>query len=76
MLVTGEIQNNTTKNYTAALFRIFLFDKKHNVLGKATFKLDDFKAARVKPFEVQVEDIPNIPIQRIASCDILWESGY
>ena len=76
ILVSGELQNSSTKSYSYALFRIFLFDKHRKIIGSGIIKLADFKNSSTRQFEVLVEDVSYVTLKGITSCDIILDSGY
>jgi hypothetical protein len=74
MLVTGEIRNYTSKDYSTAVFRIILY-RKSKIMGLGMLKIFDFKSHHTRSFEAVLElNYKNIP--RITGYDIVYESGF
>lgn len=75
VFVQGEIENNTRRDYHAALFRISIFDR--NVLmWTGIIKIAGFRKKQIKPFEVFMEGLDYRSIHSISKYEIYFESGY
>ncbi len=75
LLVTGEVENNSVRDYSVAMFRIALFDKKQR-LGTGFAKVYEFKKNTRKAFEAQIKGAEATAIPSIARYEILFETGY
>lgn len=75
VLATGEIENNSPRDYSVAMFRIMLFNKKQR-LGTGFAKVYEFKRNTRKAFEAPIKGVEVAAIKSIARYEILFESGY
>lgn len=75
IVVTGEIANESRKNYTTAVFRLVVFDREH-AIGTGFFKISNFRSRGIKNFEVLIFGLHHRFIPKISRCDIMMESGY
>jgi hypothetical protein len=75
ILVTGEIVNETSRNYAMAMFKILVFDKQH-LLGSGIIKVHDFHSRAIREFEALIEGIGYKTIAAIFRYEILFEGGY
>lgn len=71
----GEIENNTNKDYSVALFRISVFDK-NILIWTGPLKIKGFKKRQHKPFEILMEGLNYYSLSTISRYDIYFESGY
>lgn len=75
IVVSGEIHNDSAKNYNTAVFFLHVYVG-HERLGSAIIKLRGFRSKSSKDFEVMVEGVHHDLLSQIARCEILFESGY
>ena len=75
IVVTGEIQNIAKRNFTTAVFRLVLFDKRR-VMGIGFIKLRSFRARSIRRFEVLIHGLHYKLIPTIVNYRIILESGY
>lgn len=73
-MVKGQISNETTRNYTLALFKLFLYSREAT-LAKGIVKLHDFRAGSTKSFETVI-DLHRTRIPKIVGYELLFEQGY
>ena len=71
----GEIENNTNKDYSTALFRISVFDK-NMLIWTGPMKINGFRKRQTKSFEILMEGFDHYAIAGISRYDIYFESGY
>ncbi|MCM8763268.1 MAG: FxLYD domain-containing protein [Candidatus Omnitrophica bacterium] len=74
--VSGEVSNDTLKDYDTATFRIVLFDKGNHLIWTGSFKVRALGKKKMKPFEVPMEGIDFTVIPKIHKYEIYFESGY
>lgn len=72
--IKGEITNETTQNYTVALFKIFVYNREVTMC-KGTVKVYDLKAGATKHFEAILE-LHRSRIPKISGFEMLFEQGY
>jgi hypothetical protein len=75
VVVSGEIRNDTNKNYNTAVFRLQVFVG-HECIGASLIKLRGFRSRATRDFEVLVEGVHRDLLSKIARCEILFESAY
>jgi hypothetical protein len=75
VVASGEIRNETNKNYSTAVFRIKLYVDE-NCIGSAIIKICGFRAKSSKTFDVLIDGAHNKMIPKINRCEILFESSY
>lgn len=74
IVVTGEIRNDTSKDYSFVLFKIILYGK-NAAIGSGIIKVHDFRRRSTKLFEVNIE-LPRKLIATIIKHEVLYEGGY
>lgn len=74
-MVTGEITNNTSKNYNAVVFRLVVFIKTIPIANVAII-INGFYANQTKTFEAKVGELEYKIIPEITRYDIYAESAY
>ncbi|MCM8779698.1 MAG: FxLYD domain-containing protein [Candidatus Omnitrophica bacterium] len=74
--VSGEVTNESLKDYETAAFRIVLFDQTNRVIWSGSFKIRGLGKKRTKSFEVPLEGVDFTIIPKISRYDIYFESGY
>jgi len=74
--VTGEVTNETLKDYNTAVFRMVLFDMGNRVIWSGSFKIRGLGKKRTKSFEVPLEGVDFTVIPKISRHDIYFEAGY
>jgi hypothetical protein len=74
LVVSGEIRNDTSKDYNFAMFKIILYNKQM-ALGSGIIKIYDFRRRTTKVFELPIE-VPRKMIQTIVKYEVLYEGGY
>lgn len=72
--IKGEMTNDTTFNYTTALFKIFVYSKEVTMC-KGTIKVHDLRAGAIKYFEAVLE-MHRSRIPAISGYEIVFEQGY
>jgi len=75
VVVTGEIRNDSKKNFATAIFRIVLFDKR-KTLGTGFIKIHGFRINAIKRFEVSIEGLHYKFISSIVRHELVLESAY
>jgi len=73
--VTGEIRNETSKNFNTAVFKITLYVGTEP-LGSALIKLRGFRSKSSKAFDVIVEGVHYELMHKITKHEIMFESAY
>lgn len=73
-LIKGEITNETPRNYTVALFKIFVYSNEVAVCN-GTIRVNDLRAGATRHFEA-VLDLHRSRISKISGFEILFEHGY
>jgi hypothetical protein len=74
VVVTGEIKNDSSRDYNLAMFRIFLYSKNKR-LGGGIIKVFDFKKNIIKPFRAYVP-IGEAKVTMIDRYEVMIEGGY
>jgi len=74
IIVTGEVRNDSNRDYTCALFKIIIYSK-HSAIGSGIIKLHDFKLKTTKSFNVLI-DVHSRLIPAIVRYEIVMERGY
>ena len=75
VFMTGEIINNSSRNYTSAVFRLSVFERTHLVWTGAV-RVRNFRKHQTRPFEVQMERFGYEAVVRISRYELFFESGY
>ena len=75
LMMTGEITNDSDKNYSAVVFRVILFIHSFPA-GNVNLTIRAFKAWQTKTFEVQAGDLEYKIIPDISKYEIYTESAY
>jgi len=75
IIATGEIVNESSKDYAMAMFKIMVFDK-HHLLGSGIIKVHDFHPRAIREFEALIEGLDYKAIPAIFRYEILFEGGY
>lgn len=75
IVVTGEMRNESAKNFHTAVFRIKLYAGQE-CLGGGVLKVHGFNAKTTKPFEVLVEGVHKDMISKIQHCEFSLEAVY
>ncbi len=74
IVATGEIRNDSNRDYTCALFKIILYGK-HHAIGTGVIKIHDFKLKTTKAFNILIEAHYKL-IPSIMRYEIVMERGY
>lgn len=75
IVVSGEIRNETSKNFNTAVFHLKVFIGQ-SCLGSTIIKIRGFRAKASKDFEVLVEGVHHELLKQVLRCDIFFESAY
>lgn len=76
LMVTGELNNTSGKNYHAVVFRIILFVKNIPV-GNTVVTINGFYAGQTRTFEAQIGELEYQKIKpETVRCEIYAESAY
>ena len=75
VFMTGEILNNSSRNYTSAVFRLSVFERNH-VMWTGAVRVRNFRKHQGRPFEVQMERFAYESIVHISRYELFFESGY
>ncbi len=74
VIVTGEIKNDSSRDYNLAMFKIILYSRNKR-LGAGIMKVYDFKKDITKSFRAYVPfNEPKLPV--IDRYEIMMEGGY
>lgn len=74
IIATGELKNDSTKDYNLAMFKIIIYSKRQSI-GSGVIKLYDFKKNATKSFRIIIEAHRDL-IPLIVKYEILLESAY
>ena len=74
VVVTGEIKNDSSRDYNLAMFKIVLYAKNKR-LGAGVIKVFDFKKDIIKAFRTYVL-IGEAKLPMIDRYEIMMEGGY
>lgn len=74
IVASGEIRNDSNRDYTCGLFKIILYGK-HSAIGTGIIKIYDFKVKSTKAFSILVEAHSRL-IPSILRYEIIMERGY
>jgi len=74
IVATGDIRNDSNKDYACALFKIVIYSK-HSAIGSGVIKIHDFKLKTTKSFNVLIDAHSKL-IPAIMRYEILMERGY
>lgn len=72
--IKGQISNETTHNYTTALFKIFVYSRDATIC-KGNIKIHDLRAGSTKYFEAVLE-LHRSRIPKISGYEIVFEQGF
>lgn len=75
VVVTGEIKNETVKDYHTAVFRISLFNRQ-KLVAIAFIKIKGFGRKRTRPFEAVIKELRYSRIPQVLRHNIEFETGY
>ena len=76
IVVTGEIKNDSSRDYNMAIFRIILYMRNKRA-GAGIVKVYDFKKSITKPFRAYIPpDSENVKASLIDRYEISIEGGY
>ncbi len=75
LIITGEITNNSGKNYNAVVFRLVVFIKAIPIANAAII-INGFYAGQTRTFESRVAELEYKIIPEITRYDIYAESAY
>jgi hypothetical protein len=75
IVVTGDIRNDSEKNYDTAVFRVKLFVTQE-CIGSGILKIQGFRSKAAKTFEIMIEETHHKQIPLISKCEILFEAAY
>lgn len=76
LMVTGELDNTSGKNYHAVVFRIILFIKNIPV-GNSVVTINGFYAGQARTFEAQIGELQYQQVKlETLRCEIYPESAY
>ena len=73
--VVGEITNESSRDYDAAVFRLSLFDRQQ-LIASGMIRIKGFGKKRTKSFEVLLKELPFHLMPKKYRFDINFESGY
>jgi len=74
IIVSGQIRNDSHKNFTLAVFKIILFSK-NLIIGSGTIKIHNFRSKTTKNFEQILTGVGYHLIPSIDRYDIVLERG-
>ena len=75
IIVTGDIKNDSSRDYNMAMFKIVLYSRNKPV-GSGVIKVYDFKKNMTKPFRTYVPVDSAVKITAINRYEIMIEGGY
>ncbi|MFA5157115.1 MAG: FxLYD domain-containing protein [Candidatus Omnitrophota bacterium] len=75
VVVTGDIKNDSSRDYNMAMFKIVLYSR-HKLVGSGVIKVYDFKRDMTKPFRAYVAMDTAVKITAIDRYEIMIEGGY
>ncbi|HRZ13923.1 MAG TPA: hypothetical protein P5110_00250 [Candidatus Omnitrophota bacterium] len=75
IVVTGEIHNETSKDYHTAVFKLVIFSGQESI-ASSVVKVQGFRSRGTKTFEVLIEELDFGLVNRITKCDLMFESVY
>jgi len=75
VVVTGDIKNDSSRDYNMAMFKIVLYSKNKPV-GSGVIKVYDFKKDITKPFRTYVAVDASVKITAIDRYEVMIEGGY
>jgi len=76
LVVTGEITNNSGRNYNAVVFRMVVFIKS-TPIGNAAITINGFYNGQTRTFERQIEELGySKVVNEITRCEVYAESAY
>ncbi len=75
IIASGEIHNETSRDYKDAIFRLVLFDKSQT-MGFGLIKLFNFNRGTTRYFEIVIDGISHIRIPQIARYELVLEAGH
>ena len=76
LVVSGEVINNSNKNYSSVAFKLTLFTG-NTPIGTTALTINGFTAGQVRPFESQFYDLDYQLISNTKlRCEIFAEQAY
>ncbi len=72
--VKGQISNETTRSYSTALFKIFVYSRESTIY-KGNIKIFELRAGQTKYFEAILE-LHRSRIPKISGYEIVFEQGF
>jgi hypothetical protein len=75
IMVSGEIHNETSRDYKDAIFRLVLFDKTQT-MGFGLIKVFNFNRGITRYFEIIIDGISYLRIPQIVRYELILESGH
>ncbi len=72
--IKGQIANETNRNYSTALFKIFVYSRETTIC-KGNIKVHEFHAGQTKSFEAILE-LHRLRIPKISAYEIIFEQGF
>ncbi|MDD4909219.1 MAG: hypothetical protein PHR44_00855 [Candidatus Omnitrophica bacterium] len=73
-IVTGQIRNESSRNFALAVFKIVLFNKTYPI-GSGIIKIRNFRSKTTKSFEQMIIGVGFNLIPSIEKYDIVLEGG-
>ena len=75
IVATGEIKNDTSRDYNLAMFRIIVYARNRR-LGSGIIKLYDFRRGMNKSFRTYIPITADIKVSMINRYEVMIEGGY
>ena len=75
IVVTGDIHNETSKDYHTAVFKLVVFAGQESI-ASSVVKVQGFRGHGTKSFEILIEELDFSQVGKITKCDLLFESVY
>jgi hypothetical protein len=75
VVVTGDIKNDSSRDYNTAMFKIILYSR-NKLVGAGVLKVYDFKRNMTKPFKTYVPVDSAVKITAIDRYEVTIEGGY
>jgi hypothetical protein len=75
IFASGDIINNSGKDYHTAVFRLSVFER-NMILWSGVFKVMGFRRVQSRPFEVLMEGFEYKELKAITKHEVYFESGY
>lgn len=73
--VTGDVRNESTRNFQTAVFRLAV-SANQQVLSSVLVKVTGFRAKTTRTFEALVEEVDAVLIPKISACELMLEAAY